>query len=396
MDLENEKETPFQPGYPVNPEKFKGRVDIIENINRYLLKINKGEAQHFFVTGKRGMGKTSLATYINDLVKCKYKMIGVHIFNDGFHDVNSLIEEFIEKLLNEIESETWSQRILDFFGDHIEKVGLMGTTIKFKPKNKEYLKSIKNTFPLVLTDLVNNFNDKNVIFIIIDDINGLSKTPEFANWYKSFADTMATEFRGKSSVGVMLVSYPEKLNSLFNHNPSFNRIFRHYELEPLEKKEVSNFFTDTFKSVKMKINENALETMVIFSSGQPTLMQEIGDSVFWEDQDNLIDEENVHNGVIEAGLRIGKKFFTPIMDKAIISPKYKSILQKLGKNPAMSFRKKDFQDTYLNEEEVKVFPDFLKKAKELNILETDGIGNYKFLNVMCPLYLLSLSLKNNS
>ncbi|MCL2115961.1 MAG: AAA family ATPase [Methanobrevibacter sp.] len=160
MNLKNEKETPFQPGYPVNPEKFKGRVDIIENINRYLLKINKGEAQHFFITGKRGMGKTSLATYINDLVKRKYKMIGVHIFNDGFHDVNSLIEEIIERLLNEIESETWSQKILDFFGDNIEKVGLMGTTIKFKPKNKEYLKSIKNTFPLVLTDLIHNFNDK--------------------------------------------------------------------------------------------------------------------------------------------------------------------------------------------------------------------------------------------
>ena len=33
MDLE--KETPFQPGYPVDPDKFKGRRDIIENINRY-------------------------------------------------------------------------------------------------------------------------------------------------------------------------------------------------------------------------------------------------------------------------------------------------------------------------------------------------------------------------
>ncbi|MCL2115960.1 MAG: hypothetical protein FWH29_07045 [Methanobrevibacter sp.] len=236
----------------------------------------------------------------------------------------------------------------------------------------------------------------NGIFIIIDDINGLSKTPEFANWYKSFADTMATEFRGKSPIGVMLVGYPEKLNSLFNHNPSFNRIFRHYEVEPLDKKEVSDFFTDTFHSVKMKINKDALETMVVFSSGQPTLMQEIGDSVFWEDQDNLIDETDVHKGVMEAGLRIGKKFFAPIMDKSIISPKYKSILEKMGKNPAMNFRKKDFQDAYLNEEEIKVFPDFLKKARELNILETDGMGNYNFLNVMYPLYLLSLSLKNSS
>ncbi|MCL2157319.1 MAG: ATP-binding protein [Methanobrevibacter sp.] len=396
MDLENEKETPFQPGYPVDPDKFKGRRDIIENINRYLLKINKGEAQHFFLTGKRGMGKTSLASYINELVKRKYKMIGVHIFNDGFHDVDSLVEQIIERLLNEIVSETWSQKIFDFLEEHIEQVGLLGASIKFNPKDKEYLKSIKDTFPSFLTDLIKNSPDKSGIFIIIDDINGLTETPEFANWYKSFTDTMATEFRGKSNVGMMLVGYPEKLNSLFEHNPSFNRIFNHYEVEPLHKNEVSDFFTDTFKRAKIKVNSNVLETMVVFSSGQPTLMQEIGDSVFWEDKDNFISDDDVNKGIIEAGLRIGKKFFEPIIDKSIISPRYKSILEKMGKNAEVHFKKKEFEDSLLDEEETRAFPDFLKKARDLNILETDGIGNYKFLNVMYPLYLLSLSLKNNS
>jgi hypothetical protein len=40
---------------------------------------------------------------------------------------------------------------------------------------------MRNNFAHFLMDLASNFKDKNGIFIIIDDINGLSISPEFAN-----------------------------------------------------------------------------------------------------------------------------------------------------------------------------------------------------------------------
>ena len=62
----SEKESLFQPGQPVSPDRFKGREDVIQNILRYFPSVKSGNPQHFFITGKRGMGKTSLANYISD------------------------------------------------------------------------------------------------------------------------------------------------------------------------------------------------------------------------------------------------------------------------------------------------------------------------------------------
>lgn len=37
-------------------------------------------------------------------------------------------------------------------------------------------------------------------------------------------------------------------------------------------------------------------------------MQEIGDGVFWTDNDKFIDEDDAMRGIIDAGMQIGKKF----------------------------------------------------------------------------------------
>lgn len=64
------------------------------------------------------------------------------------------------------------------------------------------------------------------------DINGLSQTPSFAYWYKSLADTLALkDHYGKTKVAFILTSYPKILNKLYEHNPSFTRIFHNYALD---------------------------------------------------------------------------------------------------------------------------------------------------------------------
>jgi len=389
------RETPFQPGHPVSPEDFKGRMDIIENITRYMPSVISGNPQHFFVTGKRGMGKTSLAKYVKNLAQKKFKMVGVHIVNDEIHDIESLIEKIIENLLNEIESESWSEKIFDKFKNNIKSVGAFGAKVELKSNSEKFIGSVKNNFPQFIRDLSNDIEDKKGIFLIIDDINGLTKSSEFATWYKSFSDTLDANFEGDCPISIMLTGYPDKLQRLYNHNPSFNRIFRSYELGPLTKSEVSSFFEDTFAKVNTEIDKKALDSMVRFSAGIPTMMQEIGDGVFWEDSDSFIDEKDAFRGIFEAGIQIGKKFVKPEIDSSIYSAKYRSILLKMGEQAIISFKKSDFEK-YLSGEEKRVFPDFLKKAKQLKILEQDlpRSGIYKFPNMLYPMYLAILSIKN--
>lgn len=399
MQIET-KESLFQPGQPVSADRFKGREESIIEILKYFPSIRNGNPQHFFITGKRGMGKTSLANFISDFASKNYSIVTAHVMNDGVHTIDELVCQIIEMILNSINSEKWSDKIFGFLEDHIEFVGFGGLNIKFKPSGNE-LRNIKDNFAFYLADLVSNFKDKDGLFIIIDDINGLSETPDFANWYKSFTDTLATSV-GNASIGIMLTGYPEKFIRLYNHNPSFNRIFHVHELTRLSDDEIKEFYTDIFSIYKMNVDPLALEMMTKYSSGMPTMMQEIGDAVFWQDNDGEIDKNDAVLGVIEAGNRIGLKYLQPVLDQNIRSENYLSLFKKIGKElaamPNATFTKKTFSDV-LNESESKVFKDFISRAKKLGIIELASSkkqGEYQFTNQLYPMYFMIQTVKDEN
>lgn len=202
---------------------------------------------------------------------------------------------------------------------------------------------------------------------------------------------MATSIE-KIPVGMMLTSYPEKFSKLYEHNQSITRIFHIHELLGLSDNEIKTFYTDIFAMNNISIEESALDNMAKYSSGMPTMMQEIGDATFWKDTDNYIDRDDSLLGVIEAGQRIGLKYLQPFIDKKIRSEKYLYLFKKIGKElaatPNASFTKKTFSDV-LNESESKVFNDFISRAKKLGIIELASSkkqGEYQFTNQLYPIY----------
>ena len=90
MEL-TEKISPFQPESPVKPENFEGRNEIISENLPFLRQSAFGRPTHFLIKGKRGMGKTSLAEFFNNIAEKEYKMVGGHVLNDGVHTINDLI-----------------------------------------------------------------------------------------------------------------------------------------------------------------------------------------------------------------------------------------------------------------------------------------------------------------
>lgn len=82
------------------------------------------------------------------------------------------------------------------------------------------------------------------------------------------------------------------------------------------------------------------------------------------------------------------------IDSSMFSEKYISMLLKMEKHGIILFKKSEFEKN-LNDKK-KVFSDFLRKAKKLKILEQDipRNGEYKFPNMMYPMYHAILSIKN--
>ena len=212
-------------------------------------------------------------------------------------------------------------------------------------------------------------DEKKGFFIVLDDINGLAETPDFANWYKSFVDKVATRYE-KFPVTIMLCGLPEIRDKLSTHQESLMRIFRVFQIKKLENEEVSRFFLNTFNKVNMKINDNALINLVHYSSGLPILMHEIGDSIFWIDKDNVVDNKDAFSGIFKAAENIGRKYLEPKVYNAVKSERYKSILRKIGKTISSQFKRKDIVQK-LNKSEESVFDFFLKKMRTLGVIEED-------------------------
>ncbi len=388
-------DSPFSPGRPVSVEFFVGRKKQVEEIGNYISSsLGKRQLESVLIYGDRGIGKSSLASYVSAIVERKDNMIPVHISLAGSSKIGDVVKDIVVRILEEIGKSNWFDSVKDFFGKYIKKIGFWGVQVELNI-DKKGLRSSVNNFDITLSNIVSQIEKagKTGLLIILDDINGLTGNRQFADWYKGFSDGVAV--RGiKLPVTFMLLSTSSQRERLCALQPSLMRIFRPIKIEHLANDEVKDFFLKTFHSVGMKVSNNGLEQMVKYSTGLPIIMQEIGDSIFWLDEDGVIDERDVLMGVFDAADRVGNKYLSPTVYRALRSENYRSILRKLGniliELPEPSQFKKSSIEKELNEPEKKVFNNFLQRLKKLKIIESEpeaGRGVYKFVNELFPIYI---------
>jgi len=386
--IDQQKTSPFTPGSPAPYDLFVGREQQVKEILRFVRQAAKGRQENIFLSGERGIGKSSLGAYIERIAVSQENFLGIHVFLGGISDIPELVRRIFEQILQESNSQNWFKKISGFFGQYIQKVDLFGLTVSFNPP-EDRLKDLSRNFPEAIANILKNISDeKKGLFIILDDINGLSKTPNFPNWYKSFVDYVSTHF-DKFPVLIILIGLSEIRDALSESQPSLMRIFRVIDIQKLSDDEVKNFFEKAFGSVNISIHRKAMQLLVKFSSGLPILMQEIGDAVFWIDQDMNISEKDAISGIFSAAQSIGRKYLDPKVYRTIRSERYRSILRKLGEKPLSHFQKSKIEGK-LNKSEKRVFNNFLRKMRELGIISQDiekGRGHYRFVNDLYPIYI---------
>ncbi|WP_407378947.1 AAA family ATPase [Methanobrevibacter sp.] len=336
MDTNIFPESPFEPGHHVSPDKFKGREEDINKIIRYMPKIiNQGIPEHFFIIGKRGMGKTSFVKFMGNKVEEEFHMLPIYLNNEGQDKLEDLIQSLLEAIFKELDKTKKGQKIIEEFIGSINEIKLPGIGISLKNK-EDFVENVKNNFADFLLNISKSLKEKNGLFIIIDDINGLSKTSEFPNWYKGLSETI--DFSDNFvPVAFTLVSYKENFNKLTNLNPSFSRIFHLIEIDHLNDEDIELFFIENFEKYNIRFeNKKALKHMVYYSWGMPLVMQQIGEETFWNVKNDLISEEIVFKSVLNASIELGNKQISLILDQ-IENDEYENILLKLGKHKLIEF-----------------------------------------------------------
>ncbi|MBA7666407.1 hypothetical protein ES703_74487 [subsurface metagenome] len=390
--MNNKEESPFTPGNPVPYELFVGRKNQIEEVLRYIKQSSRGKQENVFLSGIRGIGKSSLASFLRYYVTTNMNMLGVHAFLGGVSTPEEMVRNIFDQVLKETKGQSWFKSISGLFGSYVKEIGLFGISVSFNPP-KQRLIELTRKFPEALNNLLEKVREEKAgFFIVLDDINGLAEKEEFANWYKSFVDDVATHYRD-FPVFIVLVGLPEKRDLLSNLQPSLMRIFRVVDIESLSNNEVKQFLSRAFNNAEMRVEAKAMDLMVRFSSGLPALMHEIGDATFWKDDDGRVDRRDAVKGILEASREVGEKYLGPKVYRAIQSRRYRSILSKLSyiviPNYGKSFTTNEVKRK-LNNQEKNVFHHFLEKFRELGVIERDvelGRGVYKFTNQIYPLYI---------
>ena len=381
--------SPFTPGSPVPVELFAGRAQQIQEVDNYLKQTASGRQENVFLTGDRGIGKSSFASIVRQLAGVNHDMVGIHVFLGGVTTLEELVRRILEELVKVGWDKLWSNRISDILGDHVRQVGLFGIKIEFQPEQDD-LSQIARRFPEALGEFVARITeDKRGVFIILDDINGLAENDLFANWYKSVVDQIATQF-GPYPALVMLSGLPERLDQLSVQQPSLMRVFRIVELERLSDEEVEDFFGKAFDEAGMVVNPDAMRLMLEYSSGLPVIMQEIGDATFWADSDGEVTRRDAVSGISGAAINVGRKYLDPSIYRAIRSDRYRAIIRKMSSDSIQPTFTRQQIESRVSEEEFRVFDNLLRRLRELGVVETDpesGRGAYKYTNQIYPVYM---------
>ena len=381
--------SPFTPGSPVPVELFAGRAQQIQEVDNYLKQTASGSQENVFLTGDRGIGKSSFASIVRQLAGVNHDMVGIHVFLGGVTTLEELVRRILEELVIIGWDKPWSDRVSEILGDHVRQVGLFGIKIEFQPEQDD-LSQIARRFPEALGEFVARITeDKRGVFIILDDINGLAENDLFANWYKSVVDQIATQF-GPYHALIMLSGLPERLDQLSVQQPSLMRVFRIVELERLSDEEVESFFEKAFGEARMAVNSDAMRLMLEYSSGLPVMMQEIGDATFWADSDGEVTRSDAVSGISGAAVNVGRKYLDPSIYRAIRSDRYRAIIRKMSSDSIQPTFTRQQIASRVSEEEFRVFDNLLRRLRELGVVETDpegGRGAYKYTNQIYPVYM---------
>ncbi len=385
----NAKESPFSPGRPVPVEYFVARYEEVQRLKRAIRQTVSGRNENIFITGQRGIGKSSLAGFIRFLAEKEYSLVGSHCFLGGVRSLEDMMGVIFQSLLQDCRDKSLFDKLGDTFRDYIKGFTLFGVGVEFT-KDRGELRTLEDTFlPAIrkIGDEVKENGGKGLI-VILDDLNGISDVPEFPQFLKSFVDELATS--GKAlPIFLVLVGLPERRDELIEHQPSVARIFDVIDLPTMSENESEEFFTTMFNKQGINVDAGALPGMVQLSRGFPMLMHEIGDAVFWRDKDDYIDETDALEGITEAARVVGKKYIAPQVSKILRSKTYASILRTIHKKTpvgGMFSRQQILQE--LPTKEQKNLDNFLQRSRDLGIIDAgEARGEYKFVNPLHQLYI---------
>lgn len=198
----NPKHNPFTPNQPVSADFFTGRKEQIEELLSTVRRAAKSNLQIGWISGELGIGKSSLASFVSFLAEQRERAISAHVHLGGVRKLDDVVRETHLSMLKDNRSKSWGKNLLSLYGERIKKIDLFGVEIQLEMSDRELAATANNFAPALGKIIEKADNDRHVLFLILDDVNGLADDSRFAHWLKSMSDRIATS---RTNVPVCLI-----------------------------------------------------------------------------------------------------------------------------------------------------------------------------------------------
>ena len=377
--------SPFRPGQPVPAELFVGRREAIERLRGLVRAAGRGVFKVGFISGERGIGKSSVASFVRRLCEQEGDVTGCHVYLGGVRDLHEMAGRIFDRLLKDSIDRPWHRQVLEFFGDRVRKIGLFGVSVELVLSGDD-LRTIAGNFTRSVRELLQRLKPRTSLLLILDDMNGLAGSVDFAHWLKSIVDEVATS--EPMRLCILLVGLEERRRELIRNQPSLARIFDLVDISPWQNAEVEQFYRASFAAGNAAVSPADLNSMVRYTGGLPVLAHEIGDAVWRTAKAQTIARKELADGIVRAAGIVGRKLLEPQILQAIQSDRYRSILRKMADEPSrMRFQRGELA-ARLAPAERQVLDNFLRRMRKLGAVQLDPEvrGGYRFPNRLHALY----------
>lgn len=395
--------SPFYPGQPVPVELFVGRAAQIERImTRGVNQVTAGKPAAIFVQGEYGIGKSSIAGYTQRLAQRESGMLTIYAPLGGARELTDVAVAVVEATANSGAFEPGRmEKLREWLAKYVGQQTLFGLSLNLEALRRD-APNLSSPFGMLrfLGEAVERLAEPphdgaaKGLFLVLDEINGITINPQFAHFVKGMLDTNAMSLKPLPLL-LMLCGVEERRREMIRNHQPVDRIFDVLDIEAMNDEEMQDFFSRAFESVQMTVAPEAMRILTHYSAGFPKIMHLVGDAAYWRDRDGAIDSEDATEAVLLAADDVGRKYVEQQVYKALRSDDYRSILGKIAKTgpDVMSFRRAEVA-TGLTATEKRKFDNFLRKMKKLGVIRSGEVsGEYVFNVRMVRLYIWLDSLR---
>lgn len=338
------KYNPFKPNSIVHPAMFVGRMDELKAIERCLFQAKNGNPQHFLIQGERGIGKSSLLTYIEATgggsivgpLGNTFGFLTVSIDLGGCTTQLEIVGKIGRGLRSAIAPKQAIRETAKGFWDWLTNWEVLGVQYHKADINFD-AEQVAEELVDRLAGFCGDAVDLDGVLILIDEADGPSADAGLGALLKLLTERLGRKQCDRVIIG--LAGLPSLLGKLRDSHESSPRLFQTLLLEPLEvherKSAVSIGLNDANarNAIKTTITDDAMDFLAELSEGYPHFVQQFSYSAFEYDTDNEIDDEDVGEGAFKDGgalAQLGDKFFNEMYHARISSEDYRRVLDAMA------------------------------------------------------------------